>query len=81
MFFIFLFLQKMEKPQKFSQVIKASKLKDQIKALKKELTNAQNLLTAMDRELAKLKSQLAESKLGFRAKLFRRQTKDRNPIF
>lgn len=75
MFFIFLFLQKMEKPQKFSQVIKASKLKDQIKALKKELTNAQNLLTAMDRELAKLKSQLAESKLGFRAKLFRRLKK------
>ncbi len=65
----------MEKPQKFSQVIKASKLKDQIKALKKELTNAQNLLTAMDRELAKLKSQLAESKLGFRAKLFRRLKK------
>ena len=75
MFFIFLFLQKMEKPQKFTQVIKASKLKDQIKALKKELTNAQNLLTAMDRELAKLKSQLAESKLGFRAKLFRRLKK------
>ena len=65
----------MEKPQKFSQVIKASKLKDQIKALKKELTNAQNLLTAMDRELAKLKSQLAESKLGFRAKLFLRLKK------
>lgn len=65
----------MEKPQKFSQVIKASKLKDQIKALKKELTNAQNLLTAMDRELAKLKSQLAESKLGFRAKLFHRLKK------
>lgn len=75
MFFIFLLLQKMEKPQKFSQVIKASKLKDQIKALKKELTNAQNLLTAMDREIAKLKSQLAESKLGFRAKLFRRLKK------
>lgn len=65
----------MEKPHKFSQVIKASKLKDQIKALKKELTNAQNRLTAMDRELAKLKSQLAESKLGFRAKLFRRLKK------
>nr|DAY21408.1 MAG TPA: protein of unknown function (DUF5320) [Caudoviricetes sp.] len=61
MFFIFLFLQQMEKPQKFSQVIKASKFKDQIKALKKELT--------------KLKSQLAESKLGFRAKLFRRLKK------
>jgi len=75
MFFIFLFLQQMEKPQKFSQVIKASKFKDQIKALKKELTNAQNLLTAMDRELTKLKSQLAESKLGFRAKLFRRLKK------